>query len=181
MALYSGKAFCRRRQCCRSAGTCHSKACSMSELSGAVHDGSCSRFAAASVTYIPIRGWNRFPGGETDLQSVSISGLSVEIHTTGTASRVCCNANDKSSYVKLRQAMDYKTWDMHIPFAVRVRMWGGLFLIGERCKVQSWSPQVARWISNFVRRTENGVLVGNLSQMSQLKISSKEHWNFSRN
>lgn len=49
MALYSGKAFCRRRQCCRSAGTCHSKVCNISELSGAVHDGSCCRFAAASV------------------------------------------------------------------------------------------------------------------------------------
>lgn len=137
MALYSGKAFCRRRQCCRSAGTCHSKACSMSELSGAVHDGSCSIFAAASVTCIQIRGLKPVFQGETDLQSGSISGLSVEIHNTGTASRDCCNANDKSSYVKLRQAMDYKTCGICTsPFAVRVRMWGGLFLIGERCKVQ---------------------------------------------
>lgn len=177
MALYSGKAFCRRRQCCRSAGTCHSKACSMSELSGAVHDGSCSIFAAVSVTCIQIRGLKTVFQGETDLQSGSISGLSVEIHSTGTASRVCCNANDKSSYVKLRQAMDYKTCGICTsPFAVRVRMWGGLFLIGERCKVQVKACEVARWISN-------SVLVGNypIIQMSQLKISSMEHWNFSRN
>lgn len=133
MALYFGNAFCRRRQCCRSAGTCHSKACNISELSGAVHDGSCCRFAAASVPCIQVRGWSRFPVGETNLQFVSISGLSVEIHTTGKASRNCCNENDKSGCLHAHKQ------NMHIPFEVRAGMWSDYFYSEVRYRFSSGS------------------------------------------
>jgi hypothetical protein len=94
----------------------------MSELSGAFHDGSCSRFAAASISCIHIRNCIWFLVEETDLQSVSISGLSVEIHTIGTASFDCCASDNSMEYKR-------RIW-ICIPFGIRARMWGRLFLFG---------------------------------------------------